>query len=101
MWDWDDERDMRRDMEWEGTTMTLDTAEYTALRPIKPYVGPQWFVEIDGSEVTGADVDEWLDGCEVEVLDTNVIGWGYQVIIRATADDGATYDYLANYREDA
>jgi hypothetical protein len=74
----------------------MEDYTFSAIRNINPYVAPQWLVEVEGSEITGRDLDRELDGCEVEIIEDNVMGWGYDVIIAATAEDGQTYYYLAN-----
>lgn len=74
----------------------MDDLTFSAIRNINPYVAPQWLVEITGSKITGADVDRELGDCEIEIVDDNVMGWGYDCIIAVTTDFGGTHHYLAN-----
>lgn len=74
----------------------MEDLTFSNILLIKPYVGPQWLVEVDGSPITGADVDAELADTEVEIVDTGVRGWGYDAIIAVTTAWGDTYCYLAN-----
>ncbi len=74
----------------------METLTFSELRLIKPYVAPQWFVEIDGSAITGKGMEAELNDCEVEIIEDDVLGWGYDVIISATNEYGESCHYLAN-----
>ncbi len=74
----------------------MEDLTFSRLLPIKPYVTPQWFVEFDGRVLTGVDVDFELQNTEVEILDDDVLGYGYDLIVSATDERGESRHYLAN-----
>ena len=81
--------------EWQGGTMnSLETAVVTAARMIRPYVAPQWLIEVHpNAEESDADDLDAINVSEIEVLSTNLRGWGeYTSVIHVLDPD--TY-YLA------
>ncbi len=73
----------------------METLDFSEIRPIKPYVAPNWFVEIDGSAYRGDDINAELVDTEVEIIETGLMGWGYDVIISVTSEWGTSH-FLAN-----
>ncbi len=73
----------------------METLDFSEIRPIKPYVAPNWFVEVDGSAYRGSDIEAELIDTEVEIIEADVAGWGYDVIISVTSEWGQTH-FLAN-----
>ncbi len=74
---------------------TMETLDFSEIQPIKPYVAPDWFVEFDGSTCRGADINAELVDTEVEIIETDLVGWGYDVIISVTSEWGQSH-FLAN-----
>lgn len=68
---------------------------YTKLQPIRPYVSPQWLVEIDGDEVEDVDA-ELAEARTVTNLNEYIQGWdGYTTIISTLDENWETRYYLA------
>ncbi len=73
----------------------MEALDFSEIRPIKPYVAPYWFIEVDGCACRGGDIDAELVDTEVEIIDADVLGWGYDVIISVTSEWGQLH-FLAN-----
>lgn len=82
----------------ERSTMSTspDRVTVTAARMIRPFEGPQWLIEVHpNAEESDADDLEAVNAAEIEVLSTELRGWGeYNAVIRVTAN-GVEADYLA------
>jgi hypothetical protein len=84
--------------EWQGGTMSTspDRVTVTAAQMIRPFVGPQWLIEVHpNAEESDADDLAAINAAEIEVLSTELRGWGeYNAVIRVT-DGDVEADYLA------
>lgn len=84
------------------TATTIDNTRFAnaikSIQQINRYEGPQWFVSPQGE---WEDMLDLGDDSIVEVLDTNVIGWGpANAIVRITSE-GVEYDFLAEVGPEA
>jgi hypothetical protein len=88
---------------WDWLVMADTAATHEAAGPdvlaaqmIRPFVGPQWLIEVHpNAEESGADDLEAINTFEIEVLSTDLRGWGeYNAVIRVT-DGDVEADYLA------
>ena len=83
--------------EWQGGTMSTspDRVTVTAARMIRPYVGPQWLIEVHpNAEESDADDLAAINASEWGTLEDHLQGWGeYTSVIHVLDTD--TY-YLAH-----